>query len=67
MIHKTDPMSALLELTFYGREQTSSTCTSETISDGEKDTDGRRATWARILGGLGRLLKEGTGEGCSHS
>ena len=62
MIHKTDPMSALLELTFFGGGQTTNKGTSETISDGEKDTEGRRATRARIMGGLGRLLREGTGE-----
>ena len=62
VIHKTDSMSALLELTFFGGGQTSSTYTSETISHGEKDTEGRRATWARIMSGLGRVLREGTGE-----
>lgn len=66
MIHEIDPGSAFMKLTFYGGRQTTSKCTSETISYGEKYTEGRWLIWGRIMGGLGWLLRE-QGRGYSQS
>lgn len=51
MIYKTDPGSALVGPTFYGGKQTTSECTNETISNGDKYTEGRRLMCGRIMGG----------------
>ena len=55
MINKTDPGSALLELTFYRGRETTRKCTRETISDGHKYREGRRVKRGTIMRGLGRV------------